>query len=75
MAQQAAWSDLGRDLAAQVAGSGRGALPGLLPVGFPDPAAEPGVPVSEHRALHEIHAVGIGPVRASGQGLGMLLPR
>ncbi|MGW3426149.1 hypothetical protein, partial [Streptomyces phaeochromogenes] len=32
----------------EVVGSGRGALPGLLPVGFPDPPAEPGVPVSEH---------------------------
>jgi len=33
-------------------GSDRGALPGLLPVGFPGPPAEPGVRLSPHRALH-----------------------
>ena len=27
-------------------------MPGLLPVRFPGPLAEPGVPVSGHRALH-----------------------
>jgi hypothetical protein len=31
--------------------SGRDALPGLLPVGFPGPPAEPGVRLSPHRAL------------------------
>ena len=33
-------------------GSDRGALPGLLLVGFPGPPAEPGVRLSAHRALH-----------------------
>jgi hypothetical protein len=33
-------------------GSDRGALSGLLPVGFPGPPAAPGVRVSTHRALH-----------------------
>ncbi len=33
-------------------GSGRGALPGLLPVGFPDLPAKPGVRVAAHRAFH-----------------------
>ena len=42
------------DVLAEVVGSGRGALPGLLPVGFPGPPAEPGVRLSPHRALHEI---------------------
>ncbi len=39
---------------AEVVGSDRGALSGLLPVGFPGPPAEPGVPITEHRALLEI---------------------
>lgn len=42
----------------QVVGSGRGALPGLLPVGFPGPPAEPGVRITPHRALHEIMSLG-----------------
>jgi UDP-glucose 4-epimerase len=33
-------------------GSATGAVPGLLPVRFPWPPAEPGVRVSTHRALH-----------------------
>jgi len=36
---------------ALVVGSGRSALPGLLPVGFSGPPAEPGVRLSPHRAL------------------------
>lgn len=47
-------ADLELDFVAQVVGSDRGALAGLLPVGFPGPPALPGVPVSGHRALHEI---------------------
>jgi hypothetical protein len=35
-----------------VVGSGQGAVPGLRPVRFPDPPAEPDVPVPEHPALH-----------------------
>jgi hypothetical protein len=48
-----------------------GAVPGLLLVRFPRPLAEPGVPVSEHRALH-------GFCRQAWlrvQGLGIVLPR
>ena len=33
-------------------GSGRGAVPALPPVRFPDPLAEPDVPIPEHPALH-----------------------
>jgi hypothetical protein len=35
-----------------IAGSDQGALPGLLLVGFPGPPAEPGVLISQYRALH-----------------------
>jgi hypothetical protein len=42
------------DRGGEVVGSGRGALSGLLPVGFPGPPSEPGVRLSPHRALHEI---------------------
>lgn len=42
----------------KIVGSGRGALSGLLPVGFPDPPSEPGVRLSPHRALHEIMPLG-----------------
>lgn len=45
-------ADRAKAIANQRVGSGRGALPGLLPVGFPGPPAEPGVPLSRHRALH-----------------------
>jgi hypothetical protein len=48
------------NVAGEVVGSGRGALPGLLPVGFPDPPSEPGVRLSPHRALHEIMPLGQG---------------
>ena len=34
------------------AGSGRGAVPALPPVRFPDPPAEPDLPIPEHPALH-----------------------
>ncbi len=33
-------------------GSDRGALPRSLSVGFPGPPAEPGVLISQYRALH-----------------------
>src|SRR4051812_6455007 len=42
----------------------RGALPALLLVGFPEPPPEPGVPVSEHRALH----------KSPSDRLGVLIP-
>jgi hypothetical protein len=41
-----------RLLRAHVAGSGRGAVPALPPVRFPDPPSEPGVRIPTHRALH-----------------------
>jgi hypothetical protein len=34
------------------AGSGRGAVPALPPVRFPDPPSEPDLPIPEHPALH-----------------------
>lgn len=36
---------------AEVVGSGRGALPGLLPVGFPDPTQQPATPSTVHPTL------------------------
>lgn len=33
-------------------GSGRGAVPGLLPVRFPDPPSAPDMRLSSHPALH-----------------------
>ncbi|MGO8964022.1 MAG: reverse transcriptase domain-containing protein [Mycobacterium sp.] len=36
----------------QGAGSGRGSVPALPPVRFPDPPSEPGVRIPTHRALH-----------------------
>jgi hypothetical protein len=35
-------------------GSGQGAVSGLRPIRFPDPPAEPDVPVPEHPALHRV---------------------
>ena len=49
-----------------------GAVPGLLPVRFPRPLAEPAVPVSGHRALHGFcRQAWLG----MAQGLGIVLPR
>jgi hypothetical protein len=49
-----------------------GAVPGLLPVRFPRPLAEPAVRISPQRALHGCcHQAWLGTV----QGLGILLPR
>ena len=48
-----------------------GAVPGLLLARFPRPLAEPGVPITEHRALH-------GFCRQAWlrtQGLGIVPPR
>src|ERR1035437_8944352 len=47
----------------------RGALPGLLPVGFPDPPSAPGVRLSPHRALHVPWPLDQpdGPADGSGQ--------
>ena len=53
-----------------VAGSGRGAVPALPPVRFPDPPAEPDLPIPEHPALHRTCA---GRSR-SHQGLVAALP-
>ncbi len=48
------------------------AVPGLLPVRFSRPLAEPAVPVSRQRALHGICRQAWS---AAVQGLGILLPR
>jgi hypothetical protein len=49
----------------------------LLTLRFLNPPAEPGVPVSEHRALHESMPLGYAAVPgvALAQGVGMLLAR
>ena len=44
-------------------GSDRGALPGLLLVGFPGPPAAPGVRLSSHRALHVSCPLGLAGCR------------
>lgn len=44
--------ELGAGSGVPSVGSARGAVPGLLRVRFPEPAAEPGVRVSPRRALH-----------------------
>ena len=55
-------------------GSDRGALSGLLLVGFPGPPAAPGVRLSPHRALRV--SCPLGQLDAAGaQGVGMVLPR
>jgi hypothetical protein len=43
----------------QMVESAWGAVPGLLPVRFPRPLAEPAVPVSRQRALHGICHSGV----------------
>jgi hypothetical protein len=48
-----------------------GAVPGLLPVRFPRPLAEPAVPVSRQRALHGVCRQAWS---VAVQGLGILLP-
>jgi hypothetical protein len=55
----------------------RGALPGLLLVGFPDPPAAPGVRLSPHRALHVPWPLDQpdGPADGSGYGEGICVPR
>jgi hypothetical protein len=55
--------------------STRGALPVFPPVGFPEPPPAPGVPVSEHRALHKPRSGSLGPQPVTGQGVGMAAPR
>ena len=40
------------ELGPPAAGSGRGAVPALPPVRFPDPPSEPDLPIPEHPALH-----------------------
>jgi len=52
--------------------SARGAVPGLLPVRFPGPLAEPAVRLSTQRALHGVDRQG-WPGKV--QGLGIVLPR
>ena len=46
-------------------GSDRSALPVFRPVGFCGPPSEPGVPITEHRALHVIMPMGRPRFRAA----------
>ena len=55
--------------------SARGALPVFPPVGFPEPPPAPGVPVSEHRALHKPRNGSLCPQPVTGQGVGIAAPR
>jgi hypothetical protein len=59
-------------LATPVVESAWSAVPGLLPVRFSRPLAEPAVPVSRQRALHGIC---LQAWLTGAQGLGILLPR
>jgi hypothetical protein len=43
-----------RTFVAGLVESAWGAVPGLLPVRFPRPLAEPAVPISRQRALHGV---------------------
>jgi hypothetical protein len=45
-------SDRGLVVRAGDVGSGRGAVPGLLPARFPDPPSAPDMRLSSHPALH-----------------------
>jgi hypothetical protein len=55
--------------------SDRGALLVLPPVGFPGPPPEPGVPITEHRALHKPRQGFDVPYAPAGHGVGMRVPR
>jgi hypothetical protein len=45
------------------------------PVGFPEPPPAPGVPVSEHRALHKPRSGSLCPQPVTGQGVEIAAPR
>src|SRR6266540_609619 len=55
--------------------SDRGALLVLPPVGFPGPPPEPGVPITEHRALHKSRQGLVVSYTPAGHGVGMHVPR
>ncbi len=59
-------------LMGQMVESAWSAVPGLLPVRFSRPLAEPAVPVSRQRALH---GISYQAWLTGAQGLGILLPR